>query len=102
MEVKVHNYWQALARESLMDDLESQIHTLAVAMMRLAGKSMSIEEAVDRWMKRFPELVARWRAMMAELQNTSVVDFALFSVALRELTDFAQTARFCDSLEHSA
>ena len=98
-EVSVGSFWQAMARESFMDDLESQIRTLAVAIIRLAGKNMEYDVAVDKWLQRYPELVNRWRSMINELQGTAGTDFAMFSVALRELLDLAQTAHYCESLE---
>lgn len=98
-DVSVGSYWQAMARESFMDDLESQMRTLAVALIRLAGSDMDIENAVENWMQQFPDLTLRWRSMIAELQAAPGTDFAMFSVALRELLDLAQTAQHCESLE---
>ncbi len=98
-EVKVETFWQAMARETFMDDVESQIRTLAISIIRLAGESMDIAETLDRWIKQHQLLVDRWRSMVNELQGSSGTDFAMFSVALRELLDLAQASQYCTSLD---
>lgn len=97
-EVKVESYWQAMAREAYMDDLESQIRMLAVSIIRLSGENLSIDETVDQWMVQHSVLVQRWRSMVAELQAAPGTDFAMFSVALRELLDLVQATQHCKSL----
>ncbi|MEX1033664.1 MAG: NAD-glutamate dehydrogenase [Cellvibrionaceae bacterium] len=94
VEVKVESYWQAMAREAYMDDLESQIRMLAVATLRLAGDHQSLEETIDLWMQQQEVLIDRWRTMTSELQASPGTDFAMFSVALRELLDLAQASQF--------
>ena len=101
-EVKVESYWQAMAREAYMDDLESQIRMLAVSVIRLAGDSLSIDETVDRWMLQHDVLINRWRSMIAELQAAPGTDFAMFSVALRELLDLVQATQHCKELEDNS
>lgn len=113
-EVKVGSYWQAQAREAYMDDLESQMRTLAVSMLRLFDTPLSsradgdsesadgtsgIERVVDLWIAQHRVLVDRWKAMINELQGASGTDFAMFSVALRELLDLAQASQHCISLD---
>lgn len=98
-EVKVENYWQAMAREAFMDDLESQMRTLAVSIIRLAGKDMDINATIERWANQHVLLVDRWRLMITELQGAPGTDFAMFSVALRELLDLAQASQHCTSLD---
>jgi glutamate dehydrogenase len=98
-EAKVESYWQAMAREAYMDDLEAQIRMLAVSTLSLAGDGLSLEEAVDLWMQQQSTLVERWRTMLNELQGAPGTDFAMFSVALRELLDLAQASQHGESLE---
>lgn len=86
-DVKVENYWQAMARESFMDDLESQLRTLATRLIPEIGTAETIEAIVTGWSERNAIKVSRWTAMINELQAGSHADFAVFSVALRELRD---------------
>ncbi|GAB1263203.1 NAD-glutamate dehydrogenase [Aurantivibrio infirmus] len=96
-EVKVESFWQAMARESYMDDLESQIRLLAVTTIRLAGKKHSIENTVGQWMEQQSVLVNRWKSMVTELQSSASTDFAMFSVALRELLDLVQASHHSET-----
>jgi glutamate dehydrogenase len=98
-EVKVESYWQAMAREAFMDDLESQMRTLAVSIIRLAGDNIDINATIERWANQHALLVERWRSMINELQGAAGTDFAMFSVALRELLDLAQASQHCTSLD---
>lgn len=98
-EAKVESYWQAMAREAYMDDLEAQLRMLAVATLCHAGDSLSIEEAIDQWMRQQRTMIDRWRTMVSELQGAPGTDFAMFSVALRELLDLAQATQHGAFLE---
>jgi len=98
-EVKVENFWQAMAREAFMDDVDSQMRTLAIAIIRLQQKGQTVVETIERWMAQHELLVGRWRSMITELQGAAGTDFAMFSVALRELLDLAQASQHCTSLE---
>ncbi|WP_299975185.1 NAD-glutamate dehydrogenase [uncultured Pseudoteredinibacter sp.] len=97
-EVKPDNYWQAMARESFMDDLEQQMRSLAVSFIRLSPDDMALEDVLGLWDEEHRVLVDRWKDMISELQNTSAADFAMFSVALRELLDLAQASEHCETL----
>ena len=98
-EVKVENFWQAMAREAFMDDVESQIRTLAIAIIRLQAEGQTVAETIERWISQHDLLVGRWHTMINELQGAAGTDFAMFSVALRELLDLAQASQHCTSLE---
>lgn len=88
-DVKVDNYWQAMARESYLDDLEVLLRNLVSILIPQIGDVASIDDAIANWASQEHILVARWKAMTSELQATSNADFAVFSVALRELRDLA-------------
>ncbi|MGQ9427407.1 NAD-glutamate dehydrogenase [Gilvimarinus sp. F26214L] len=98
-EARVESYWQAMAREAYMDDLEAQLRMLAVAILRLAGDRMPIDKTIDLWLRQQRALVDRWIGMVNELQGGAGGDFAMYSVALRELLDLAQTTQHIESLE---
>ncbi|BFM16430.1 NAD-glutamate dehydrogenase GdhB [Maricurvus nonylphenolicus] len=98
----VENYWQAIARETFMDDIESQMRTLAVSLIRLGSEEEELSTTIDRWMAQHTLLVERWRSMINELQAAPGTDFAMYSVALRELLDLAQASQHCTSLDDSS
>ncbi len=95
--VRVETYWQALARESYIDDLEAQVRKLTVALLQLQG-GRTTEEVFDLWRAKNQYLVDRWLAMVNEVQGSQTTDYAMFAVAMRELIDLAQATEHCDSL----
>ncbi len=90
----IENYWQAMARESYRDDLEWQLRTLTVGAMRHICERGDIEACIDRWMEQQSLLVERWRAMLTELHSAQTQEFAMYSVAIRELLDMAQSSKY--------
>ena len=39
-------------------------------------------------------MVGRWRDMLVELQKSETQEFAMYSVAIRELLDMAQSSKY--------
>jgi glutamate dehydrogenase len=95
-DIKIENNWQALARESYRDDLEWQLRTLTVGAMRHICEKGDIKVCIERWMEQQQLLVERWRVMLAELHATETHEFAMYSVAIRELLDLAQSSKHGD------
>ncbi len=72
---------------------------MAVSLIRLASDGEDVATTIERWMDQHSLLVERWRTMINELQAASGTDFAMYSVALRELLDLAQASQHCTSLD---
>ncbi|GAB3271094.1 NAD-glutamate dehydrogenase [Parahaliea aestuarii] len=89
---KVDNEWQALARDTYLEDLEWQQRTLAVGALRHWGAEGDLESCYKQWARQEATLLKRWREMLAELHGTNSPDFAMFAVANRELLDLAQSS----------
>jgi len=85
------SHWQALARESFREDLDWQQRALTTGVLRIAGKPGDVGVCVDGWMQRHAAMIQRWKTMLAELKSVREPEYAMFSVALRELLDLAQT-----------
>ncbi|MDG1818444.1 MAG: NAD-glutamate dehydrogenase [Porticoccaceae bacterium] len=85
------NRWQDLARESYVDDLESQRRQLTSCLLK-GHPSEDIEQLFADWQIQQSQLIARWKAMVVELRRGSVPDFAMVSVALRELLDLVESS----------
>jgi len=92
-DLKVENFWQAMARETYMDDLEAQLCSLTISLIRLVDEDTEIAEVIDQWSLRHQLLIGRWKTMVNELQAVNGTDFAMFSVALRDLLDLAQASQ---------
>ncbi|MCP8898690.1 NAD-glutamate dehydrogenase [Gilvimarinus xylanilyticus] len=91
-EARVDNYWQAMARESYMDDLESQLRSLTYTLAPHLQDS-SAGEVLAEWESAHEHLLKRWSSMVAHTQANTSTDYAMFAVALRELLDLAQVTR---------
>lgn len=92
-DLKIDNYWQAMARESYRDDLEWQLRNLTVGAMRHICVNGNIDDCIERWISQQQHLVDRWQAMLTELHATETQEFAMISVAIRELLDLAQSTK---------
>lgn len=92
-DLKIENQWQALAREAYRDDLEWQMRALAAGALRHFCGDGDVDACIRSWIAQQEPLVGRWRAMLTELHGTDAKEFAMYSVAIRELLDLAQSSR---------
>jgi glutamate dehydrogenase len=86
-----NSHWQALARESFREDLDWQQRALTTGVLQLAGKAEKVPECVQAWEDKNQHMIERWNSMLAELKGVREPEYAMFSVALRELLDLAQS-----------
>ncbi|MFT6038706.1 MAG: glutamate dehydrogenase [Candidatus Azotimanducaceae bacterium] len=84
--------WQALARESLQDDLNWQQLAISQAVLLAAGPNQGADVMVDEWLKDHQSMVDRWLALQSEMRGSGTTDQAVFTVAIRELMDLAQSS----------
>lgn len=89
---KVDNEWQALARDTYLEDLEWQQRTLAVGALRYLDEAGTLEGCLEAWEQQQSMLLSRWQDMLTELHTTDAPDFAMYAVAVRELLDLAQSS----------
>jgi len=98
-DVKIENQWQAMARESFIDDIDKVLRVMSVSLLGMAGNKYQLEEALQLWMQEYPLMVSRWRALAHSLQTNTINDFAMFSVAMRELMDLMEVCRTSKKLK---
>ncbi len=89
---KVENEWQAMARDTYLEDLEWQQRTMAVGALRHMDEDRNLLTCMKRWEQQEESLLTRWEAMLAELHASEAPDFSMFAVANRELLDLAQSS----------
>ena len=82
--------WEDFARESYVDDLESQRRSLANTLLSSIELVKDINGAIEVWKAAQGSLIRRWLGMMEEIHSAPSRDFAMFSVALSELLDIVQ------------
>lgn len=95
----VENFWQAMARETYLADLETHLRSLSISLIRFAHSHEGVEDVVLRWSEQHALLIARWKSMVNELKAMNETDFAMIAVALRDLYELAQATSLCTSLE---
>ncbi|MGH1484930.1 MAG: NAD-glutamate dehydrogenase [Cellvibrionaceae bacterium] len=84
-------HWQAMARESLRDDLEWQQRQLTQNMLSHTDcNEENVQETVESWLAEQELLTARWKNMVLELNNHNDGDTSILSIAIRELSDLSQ------------
>ena len=89
---KVESEWQALARDTYLEDLEWQHRTLTMGALRHHTEDGNLLSSIKAWEKQEAALLKRWQEMLAELHATEAPDFSMFAVANRELLDLAQSS----------
>ena len=94
----VDSYWQAMARESYLDDLEQQLRNLTLNLCRFIDDKNTPADVVSLWSQQQGHAIERWQAIMHEIQNAGPNDYAIVSVALRELLELVQISADCQSL----
>jgi glutamate dehydrogenase len=98
-DVNVETYWHAMARETYLDDLEAQLRRLTLALCRFITPECDVDSVIGQWSQQQQLQLERWNSMANEVQNSAGSDFALFSVALRELLDLVQIAQHTETLD---
>jgi len=96
---KIESEWQALARDTFLEDLEWQHRTLTMGALRHRREDDNLLAAIAAWEKHEAPLLRRWQEMLAELHATEVPDFSMFAVANRELLDLAQSSIRASGME---
>lgn len=90
-QLPVSNYWQALARETYLDDLSWQQRALTCNVVSAKNLSGSGKTKVANWSDKHAETIARATNMLTLLQAENNPDYSMFSVALRELLNLSQS-----------
>ncbi len=92
--LKPSTHWQALARETFREDLDWQQRALTVGVLKMKNAPDNTAERLQVWMECHQELIGRWHQMCTEIKATKNPEFAVYSVALRELLDLAQSTTY--------
>lgn len=82
--LKVRGRWQAMARSNLRDEIHRERRELASILLRRRGTTIP-KNAVDIWLEQHATAVQNFKAMLDEMKQRHVVDFATLSVAQQEL-----------------
>ncbi|NIP47840.1 MAG: NAD-glutamate dehydrogenase, partial [Gammaproteobacteria bacterium] len=79
------NRWQALARAALRDDLQTQERFLTRDVLRQESELSDADSRIAAWVTNNAASVKRCRQVLTDLKSGSKTDFAMLSVAMREI-----------------
>jgi glutamate dehydrogenase len=85
------NHWESLSREALRDDLDWQQRLLTDGLLKYDGDSSDLPARLATWGESHAGLIKRWRYILSDLKSSSVLNYTMFFVAIRELLDLTQT-----------
>jgi glutamate dehydrogenase len=92
-EFQADTRWQALARETLQDDLNWQQIALTLGIVGGEGKSKrSAVKMIEAWLSQHEAQVNRWLSLQHSMRSAGVLDPSVFTVGIRELLDLAQSS----------
>lgn len=81
------NHWQKLAVGALIEDLYSYQSTLTHKALDACAKGMNSLEGLAQWIENNQEVVTQTDQMIAEMKSTPGIDFAMLTVAAKQLRD---------------
>jgi glutamate dehydrogenase len=92
-EFQADSRWQALARETLQDDLNWQQVAITLGIVGDLGKSKKpADKMIASWLELHETQVNRWLSLQNSMRSASVLDPSVFTVGIRELLDLAQAS----------
>lgn len=90
-EFQTVNRWQALARETMQDDLNWQ--QVAITLGVVGQKSRkSADKLLAEWREDHSAQIGRWLDLQRSMRSASATDSSVFTVGIRELLDLAQAS----------
>ena len=84
------NRWQSLARDALRDDLYEQEAALTAHVLRGDAKVFNAKSRIDAWMRANRRSITRCQQVINDLKAGGNADFAMMSVAMREIRALRQ------------
>ncbi len=88
----VESRWAVLAKAAYKGDLDWVQRKITIGVLNLETKAKTVDSRINAWMEKHRGLIDRWCGVLADLRSAEIKDFAILSVATRELSDLAQTA----------
>lgn len=81
--------WAILAKASYKGDLDNIQRDLTRAIIEFETKARSIPGRLRAWIEHHADTIDRWNTILASLRGMDAKDFAILSIAIRNLKDLA-------------
>lgn len=108
-ELAAANHWESMARDGFREDLTSHQQAITVSVLTADNSGASDVtdasddaddnasaavrdggEQVEHWLAQNSRLLERWQSVLNEVRGSAQQDFAIITVAIRELLELAQ------------
>lgn len=80
-----NSYWHKLATKTVLDDIYSYQMRIAKSVLELSQANANADEMIAAWVSNSKLLVEKFDHFIEELKNETVVDLAMFIVAINRL-----------------
>ncbi|MDE2197156.1 MAG: NAD-glutamate dehydrogenase, partial [Gammaproteobacteria bacterium] len=88
--LNVDGHWQAVARNTLRDDLYAQQRILTAQVLAKAHDSRDAVNHLDAWFGKFTTRIQHVQRVLTDMKNANIADFPSLSVALQEIRKLAR------------
>jgi glutamate dehydrogenase len=87
---KREDHWHILTRLILRDELDILQQAITVGIMKESITEEDPKILIDMWIKNNQRIVKRWEQFLAILHSSATVDYTMFFIAIRELTQLLE------------
>lgn len=84
------DYWNVLTRLTLRDELDILQRAITVAILNEDEDNLDEKELIDKWVNNNLRIITRWNTLLLQLHNSSVIEYNMFFIAIRELSRLLQ------------
>ncbi len=77
--------WNALARLTLRDELDTAQRALTVAILKSGTNSLPTATLIQNWMENNKDALKRWDQLLSMLHSSTNIEYSMFFIAVREL-----------------
>jgi glutamate dehydrogenase len=81
------SYWDSLARLTLRDELDLLQKDLTTLIVKFSQAKLSADATIETWMDNHKSIINRWHEILGRVHASSNIDYVMFFIALRELSD---------------
>ena len=86
---QVDDYWTAIARTALRDDIDLQRRGLTLSVLKTSLETSDLSERLAKWEAEHARLIERWHIVLSEIRSVTI-DLTRLSVVVRVLMDLSQ------------
>jgi len=83
-------HWNTMARLSLRDELDSLQRKLSIVILQSNKKETNPRKILATWLSQNHLIQNRWEKLLELLHGSTNIDYSMFFIVLRELSDMVQ------------